>query len=61
MTSSQLKRGEIAGLKDLSHHDGALRVDLSACTVFIQRDDGYQATYDLNSGILLQRSNSSII
>lgn len=57
---TQPRLGEIAGFDDLTHHSGTLRVDLLAATVRIQRDDGYEATYNLNTGQLLKRHHSNI-
>ena len=57
---TQPRLGEIAGFDDLTHHSGTLRVDLLAATVRIQRDDGYEATYDLNTGQLLKRHYTHI-
>ncbi|MFJ6269844.1 hypothetical protein ACIQG8_07605 [Pseudarthrobacter oxydans] len=52
--SKQPRRGELAAFNDLAHRSGTLHVDLVTSTVFIQRDDGYEATYDLDGGQLLK-------
>lgn|GEM_PF-3686757 len=48
-----LRRGEIAAFSDLAHRNGMLHVDLQSSLVRIHREDGYHATYDLNSGRLI--------
>ncbi|SKB71719.1 hypothetical protein SAMN05660916_02274 [Arthrobacter sp. 31Cvi3.1E] len=52
----QLSHGESAAIKDLTRRNGMLRVDRLTSTVRVQHDNGYHATYDFETGQLLNSS-----